>query len=286
MPIAPPCLQFLGTAPGRRSWIGAVLLALPMLAGAQPASPVPAVSNLPPFLQTLVHNGKARVLRSFATEVPGLTGYVVRYEGRASLVYAEHGYLFFGDLVSPGGDDLSARYGDRYLPKPDVAATVKQLEHRGHLIVEGADSAPVLYVFADPNCIFCHRFYRMAEPLVRAGKLQLRWAMVGFLKSTSAGRAVAILGAKDPVKALHTNQARFDTGAEEGGIPPARDPDSSLQALLKANFAAMRAAGGNGTPTLLYRTGSKKWAARVGVPTGSWLNAYVQGKPPPDTGNR
>lgn len=240
----------------------------------------------PPFLQTLITAGKVKLLSSFDTGKPGLTGYVVQQGGKAQVVFGEAGYLFVGQLFSPQGQDLVARYSDQYLPKPDVTATVKQLEDAGHLVVQGPASAPRLYVFADPNCIFCHRFYTMAEPLVKADKLQLRWVMVGFLKPTSMGKSAAILSAADPLRALQVNETKFNVGAEEGGIAPAPQAAPALQALIKAHFSAMQAVGGSGTPTLLYRTSAGKWAARVGVPPTAWLSAYAAGKPLPAGGGR
>jgi len=159
----------------------------------------------------------------------------------------------------------------------DVAGTIKQLESAGKLVIEGPDSAPRLYVFADPNCIFCNRFYNMAEPLVRAGKLQLRWAMVGFLKPTSMGRSAAILSADDPLQALRANEAKFNANAEQGGIAPVQQVDPSMQALINRNFTAMQAVGGTGTPTLLYRSDKGDWAVRVGLPPKAWLNSYAGG---------
>jgi thiol:disulfide interchange protein DsbG len=242
------------------------------------AAAVPA--SLPPFLQTMIASGKIKLLRSFATDKPGLIGYVVQHGGQNQLVFGEAGYMFVGQLFSPKGQDLVALYSAQYLPKPDVAATVKELENSGHLIGQGPATAPLLYVFNDPNCIFCHRFYQMAEPLVQAGRLQLRWAMVGFLKPSSAGRAVAMLSASNPVQALQANETHFDVSAEEGGMALAQKAHPKLQALLKAHYTAMQSVGGSGTPTLLYRTDASHWAVRVGLPSAKWLSAYAAGKLP------
>lgn len=235
-------------------------------------------STLPTVLQKAVQAGKVTVLRNFATAKPGLTGYVVRHGTQNQILFGEDGYLFAGQLYSPQGDDLLARYGDQYLPKPDVAASVNRLEHEGKLVVEGSRQAPVLYVFADPNCIFCYRFHQMAEPLVRAGRLQVRWALVGFLKPSSAGRAAAILAAADSVRALQANEAHFDVGAEEGGFAPAKAPSASIRRLLQVHAEEMATVGSTGTPTLLYRTASGQWATRVGLPPAAWLNSYAKDK--------
>ena len=252
--------------------LGMMLLTLPTLAATQASPP------LPPMLASLAAAGKLKVVSRFATEVPGLTGYVVSNANGTQVVYSEHGYMFIGDLISPKGADLTDSYRQRYSPKPDYASVVGKLDSGGHLIDEGRATAPLLYVFADPNCSICYRFYRMAEPLVASGRLQLRWVMVAFLQSSSSAKATAILSARDPRGALHADEDRFDTVHEAGGIAPAPAQQKALQDVLKSHMSAMDAVGGVGTPTLLYRDERGRWAAVVGLPTSDWLTRYAGGK--------
>lgn len=252
--------------------LGAFLLCLPALAAA-PASP-----SLPPMLASLAAAGKLKVVSQFSTEVPGLTGYIVSNKDGTQVVYGEHGYLFVGHVISPKGADLTDTYRKRFGPKPDYRDVVRKLDSGGHLISEGRATAPLLYVFADPNCSFCYHFYRMAEPLVASGRLQLRWVMVAFLQSSSAPKATAILSARNPRDALHQDEDRFDTAHEAGGIAPAASRDKALQDVLQAHESAMDAIGANGTPTLLYRDEQGRWEALVGLPTSDWLTRYAAGK--------
>ena len=266
----------------RRCLIGfcASLLALPVLAATHPSSP-----PLPPMLTSLAAAGKVQVVSQFATEVPGLTGYIVRNKDGMQIVYGDHGYLFVGHLISPQGADLTDNYRDRYSPKPDYGSVVGKLDGGGHLINEGRATAPLLYVFADPNCIFCYHFYKMAEPLVAAGRLHLRWVVVGFLHSDSLARATTILSAPNPLGALHADEDRFDTAHESGGVAAARVQDPALQGVLQAHLTAMDAVGGVGTPTLLYRDQQGHWGAVVGLPSSDWLTAYAAGKRLPTNPN-
>ncbi|HVS75963.1 MAG TPA: thiol:disulfide interchange protein DsbG [Steroidobacteraceae bacterium] len=261
----------------RRSLIGlgVLLLALPVFAATPPPAP-----SMPPMLSSLAAAGKLKVVSQFTTEVPGLTGYIVSNKEGTQVVYGEHGYLFVGHVISPKGTDLTDDYRERYTPKPDYAAVVKKLDSGGHLISEGRAAAPLLYVFADPNCSICYRFYKMAEPLVSSGRLQLRWVMVAFLQSSSSAKATAILSARDPRGALHADEDRFDTAHEAGGIAPARSQAKELKDVLQAHLSAMDAVGGIGTPTLLYRDEQGRWAAVVGLPTSDWLSQYASGKHP------
>lgn len=263
----------------RRSLVGLglLLLALPVLAATPAATP-----PLPAMLANLVTSGKLKVVSRFATEVPGITGFIVTSpDGNTQVVYGDAGYLFVGHVISPKGVDLTDGYRERYSPKADYAAVVSGLDARGHIISEGRATAPLLYVFADPNCIFCYHFYRMAEPLVASGRLQLRWVMVAFLQATSSAKATAILSAPDPRAALHADEDRFDVTHESGGVAPASSQVKALQDVLQAHVSAMDTLGANGTPTLLYRDARGHWATEIGLPTGDWLNQYAQGKPLP-----
>lgn len=264
--------------------IGIALLALPVFAATQSArqaSPQASLSPMPPMLASLVAAGKVKLLSQFTTEVPGLRGYVVHSPDGTQVVYGDNGYLFVGHIITPKGADLTDNYLSRYSPKPDLAGIVSKLDAGGHLINEGRSTAPILYVFADPNCSFCYRFYTMAEPLVSSGRLQLRWVMVAFLQASSAAKATAILSASDPRAALHADEDRFDVTHESGGIAPASTQDKALQQVLQAHVSAMDALGAQGTPTLLYRDARGHWSAQVGLPPGDWLTQYSQGKAPP-----
>ena len=259
--------------------LGVLLLSSPAFAAA------PAAPSLPPMLASLAAAGKLKVVSQFSTEVPGLTGYIVSNKDGTQVVYGEHGYLFVGHVISPKGADLTDDYRGRYGPKPDFGAVVSKLEGGGHLISEGHTTAPLLYVFADPNCSFCYRFYKMAEPLVAAGRLQLRWVMVAFLQSSSAAKATAILSARNPLSALHEDEDRFDTVHEAGGIAAAPLQEKVLQSVLQAHASAMDAVGSNGTPTLLYKDERGRWATVVGLPTSNWLTQYAAGKRLPENPN-
>ena len=258
--------------------LAAALLALLLLApmpashAAVRASPLPPP---PPALAALIHSGAVKLLSRFASDVPGLTGYVVRFRGTTQVVYGSRGYLFSGELISPQSVDMNALYRQRYAPVNDAAA-IARLEHAGRLISEGPAHAPLLYAIIDPNCSFCYRFYHMAEPLIGAGRLQVRWVLVGFLERTSQARAAAILAAAHPAQALRIDEDRFDVAREHGGIAPARQIGPAILQVLKTHLDAMSDLGGNGTPTLLYRAPQGAWQTQVGLPTQRWLDAYAQ----------
>ena len=259
--------------------LGTLLIALPVLGATNPSS-----SALPPTLAALVKAGKLKVLNQFTTDVPSLTGYIVSNPGGGTqVVYGDGGYLIVGHVISPKGTDLTDDYRTRYSPQADLAGMVGKLDAAGHLINEGPAAAPLLYVFADPNCIFCYHFYKMAEPLVASGQLRLRWVMVAFLQPSSAPKAASILAASDPLTALHADEDRFDVTHEAGGIAPAQAQNKALQDVLQQHGSILDVigAGSVGTPTLLYRDAHGQWAAQIGLPSPDWLTQYAHRKPLP-----
>lgn len=131
-------------------------------------------------------------------------------------------------------------------------------------IAEGK-STHVVYIFFDPNCPYCHKLYVSTRPWIKQGKLQLRWIPTGTLMTTSHGKAVAMLGADDPLKAFYQNEKHYDRSSG-GGL----DEDLStpkLEKKLKANEKLLARTGFGAVPLMLFR--NKKGAAML-----------VQGAPP------
>lgn len=260
----------------KRLLVAMTLLGLILTAGVAAAASQDGADNnkLPAVLEKAVKANKVKIDKTFKTDVPGLTGYVVKQGGQYQILYGQHGYLFVGSVISPDGENLSAKYTDEYVPKPDVSKVVAQLEKTGHLVQQGQDGAPLIYAFVDPNCIYCHVFYERAKPLIKAGKLQVKLALVGFLKPSSMGRAAAILSADDPAQAWTKNEEGFNKSTEDGAIDPVKSPSDELKDIMNAHFKAMTAAGGDGTPTLLFKEDGH-WKAKVGAPSKSWLQHFV-----------
>ena len=54
------------------------------------------------------------------------------------------------------------------------------------------DAPGTVYVFTDPNCPYCSKFWADARPWVDSGAVVLRHVMVGILTPTSAGRYIPL----------------------------------------------------------------------------------------------
>lgn len=254
--------------------LGLVVALLGSFVPAQSAQTRHAEStHYPKVLQNMVDAGELRVLKQFPTSKDSLIGYIVQRGGYQTVVYSDDGYLFLGPLYGPEGRNLSKQYAKQH--KPDLIGQAIESLDSEYLVTQGPADAPTLYVFADPNCIYCHQLYQRVQPLVKAGGLQIHWIMVGVLGPSSVGRAAAILTAEDPAAALAKNESGFQPQAEQGGIAPMK-PSELVASVLERHRQAMFSIGGTGTPTVIFTGPQGQWRSRVGVPSKQWLVAYAQ----------
>ena len=155
-----------------------------------------------------------------------------------------------------------------YLP----ASTAATFEN-APAIVEGASGNNVkstIYVFMDPNCIFCHYAWKAFQPYEAAG-LQVHWIPLGFLKPDSAGKAAALLQAQDGPALMHELETKFSEKDESGGIKPLANVPSATQTKLNGNIKVFQDLGFDGTPTITYMTSGGRWADVSGLPPLSSL---------------
>ncbi|HLX28407.1 MAG TPA: thioredoxin fold domain-containing protein [Casimicrobiaceae bacterium] len=123
---------------------------------------------------------------------------------------------------------------------------------KSDVVIEGPREARrILYVFFDPNCLYCHLTWKALQPYEKAG-LQVRLVPVAYQQPSSAGRAAAIMQAHDRVAAMRENELRYDRAHFDGGIAPA-NVSKALAAQLDANTRLMRAFGAPGTPLLVWK---------------------------------
>ncbi|MBI0329978.1 thioredoxin fold domain-containing protein [Burkholderia plantarii] len=159
-------------------------------------------------------------------------------------------------------------------PPPTLTGAQMLRVQAAPAIVEGASGAQVkstLYVFMDPNCIYCHLMWKALRPYEAAG-LQVHWIPLAFLKPDSAGKAAALLKAPDGGAALlDTLETKYSEKDESGGIPPLMVVPADAKAKLDANAAMFKELGFDGTPTVVFRTRDGKWLGLNGLPRLSTL---------------
>ncbi|CAB3754198.1 thioredoxin fold domain-containing protein [Paraburkholderia solisilvae] len=157
------------------------------------------------------------------------------------------------------------------------ASAAAQLDQTS-VIVEGATGDKVkstIYVFMDPNCIFCHYAWEAFQPYEAVG-LQVRWIPMGFLKPDSSGKAAALLDANDGAALLRENEVKFSEATESGGIKPSNPISFAAQSKLNRNAHLFQTMGFDGTPTIIYKTGDGRWADMSGMPALSALPAMLK----------
>lgn len=118
---------------------------------------------------------------------------------------------------------------------------------------EGQASAPVVYVFFDPNCAGCHFLYESLRSFVTEGKVQVRWIPVGIVDPTSLGKAAAILQSHNPVAALAYNEKHY--AIEDGGIAETI-PTARVRRELLENSALLGQLPLAVVPTMLFLSSS------------------------------
>lgn len=148
-------------------------------------------------------------------------------------------------LVS--SNNIAATGNDRARAMAQLAGSMLKDIGQTTWISEGK-GPHVIYVFFDPNCPFCHRLYLNTRDWVKQGKVELRWIPVGILTATSAGKAAAILGAKDPRQAFYQNEDHYD----RGGAIEEDIPTPAVEKKLKANDMLLARTGFGAVPVMLF----------------------------------
>lgn len=203
----------------------------------------------------------------------GLTGYAGLAGQQPLAIYltADGQQAIVGVMIDVQGINLSQEPLDRLVSKPLTGKVWKQLEE-SHWIADGSAKAPrVVYTFTDPNCPYCSKFWNDARPWVKAGKVQLRHVMVAILRDTSAGKAAALLTARDPQAAL----TRHEQQHPSGGIKPLGQVSATVRAQLDANQDLMQQLGSSATPTIFYKDADGKLQQIQGAPQAEILTTVL-----------
>lgn len=203
----------------------------------------------------------------------GLDGYAASANGQAMTVFvtADGEHAVVGNLVDAEGNNLSTAPLERLVRAPQEAETWQALKDSAW-IADGRDDAErIVYVFTDPNCPYCRRFWQAARPWVAAGEVQLRHVMVGILERDSPRLAISLLAADDPSAAL---------AAHEAGTPvePLDALPRQQEVRLQENHALMENLGLYATPGLVYRDGGRLATAQ-GMPREEMLTEILGPRP-------
>lgn len=242
------------------------------------ASPASAAPPLPAALQALQKQGLS-IVGTFPSS-GGMTAYAAHAGTQPVALYLtpDGKHVIAGTLFDASGKNRTAAGLEKALAKPMTDADWGRLE-KSHWIADGRADAPrTVYVFTDPNCPYCNKLWADARPWVDAGKVQLRHVMVGTLTPTSAGKAAALLGDKNPAAALEAyERAHVASNAKtlasgrpkplgDDGLKPLAEVPAALDAQLDANAALMASYGLRATPALVWKDGKRGVQMRQGAP--------------------
>lgn len=128
------------------------------------------------------------------------------------------------------------------------AAAVSPLAvaQRAHAGVVGAEAAPHVWMFVDPQCGYSVQALQRLQPLVAAGRLRLSVIPVAILDHANAGRSTA-----DALAMLSHSAEGMVAAWSRGDLRSAPSPEAA--ARLRENTAAAAAIALRGTPTLIWR---------------------------------
>lgn len=229
-------------------------------------------------IMKLSHN-TVTITKTFPS-IGNLQGFLVSSKqghGQTGILYynTRYHYLISGQIIQKDGQNLAEQDYGKYV-EPKAAVTALKMAPQTAWIQQGKVSAPKhLYVVVDPNCIFCHRMYEQLQPMIKDGKLAVRWIVVGMIKPSSKAKAEAILGATNPAQALAINEEKFNEKIEEGGITPAKNPSTVTSGKLMRNMKFVKVNSLMATPVLVYKTTAGVPQVQQGLPQGKKYDAMM-----------
>lgn len=224
---------------------------------------------LPAPVQAIEKQG-ITIIKSF--DAPGgMKGYLGKYQDMGVTIYVtpDGKHAFSGYMYDAAGTNLSEKLIQDEIYSPAGRALWKQME-ASTWILDGKKAAPrIVYVFADPYCPYCSRFWQQARPWVDAGKVQIRTLLVGVIKPESPAAAAAILSDADPAKKWREHE-------QSGGKLPLTLPKNiapDIMNTLNSNQKLMDALGANATPAIYYMNENNVLQQEVGLPDEDKLKA-------------
>lgn len=128
------------------------------------------------------------------------------------------------------------------------------LAHRTTYIQEG-HRGPIVYDFQDPNCPYCHVLYENEAPLIKDGKLTVRYVPVAFLTPSSPAEAAEWLQSAHPLVVLQHFEQIVGNALRRGNMAhlPKALVIPTTGEHLHTNLTIMKSLGIMGTPAVAYR---------------------------------
>lgn len=128
--------------------------------------------------------------------------------------------------------------------------------HLAHLCwVADGHGPKILYDFVDPNSPYSHALFEELAPLIAHHQIMVRQIIVGYLTTSSAGKAAAIMTSANPLRTLRYGERHYTT-AGGSAITPV-PVNAASQHLLHKDFQVLAMVEGNPwmrlAPLLIYK---------------------------------
>ncbi|MCP5426552.1 MAG: thioredoxin fold domain-containing protein [Gammaproteobacteria bacterium] len=125
------------------------------------------------------------------------------------------------------------------------------------VIEEGRAGAPLVYIFFDPFCRYCHQQWTLLRDKVRQGQLRVRWAPVAVLDASLRQRDVVMGLLSHPEAAVLTEWMERHRAS----------PDRSTEAktALARNLVLFNALQVKSVPAMIYKDGQGALVRRAGI---------------------
>lgn len=206
----------------------------------------------------------------------GLKGWLGRYQGMGVAIYLspDGKHAISGYMYDENGTNLSEKLFQDELYTPEGRKMWEQLL-KAPAIHEGrADATRTLVVFADPFCPYCKKFWEMAQPWVKSGKVQMRTLLVGVIKPESGRYAAAILSSENRVEAWQ----RYEASNGKTVPPFPATTEKAVWEEIQHNQTLMDDLGASATPAIYYLNKQRELQQVVGLPDEKQL-ADMLGEP-------
>lgn len=204
----------------------------------------------------------------FVKSVPapaGMTGWVGHQDQYSNTIFIskDNQYYIKGELFDAKGKNLSEEQIETHMKKAILDDVWKSLE-QSTWIQDGKKNAPrIVYVFSDPNCPYCQKFWQNARPWVESGKVQLRHIQVGVIREESRAQVATLLMAKDPEALFH--QMNMSKGKHN--LQAARIIPANIAQKIEANQSLMDKYGFFSTPAMLWKNKQGEFKSTQGLPS-------------------
>lgn len=207
----------------------------------------------------------------------GIKSWIGQYQdmGVTLFLTPDGKHVISGYLYDEKGKNISEDYFQKEIYIP-LGQQMWERLNKTQPLKEGADTASKkVFVFADPFCPYCKKFWSEAQPWVKAGKVQLNTLLVAFLNPKSGPHATAILNAADPVVAWKEYEL------SGGKTLPKYEGGTSRETFnqLQQHQTLMDDLGASATPAIYYMNDKNELQQVVGMPDQKQLLDMFGPKP-------